>query len=131
MEARFKVVYDDLPAIEVLRHEADDRGNVFTLLTPIEHCQLKIPAGFESDGASVPRAFWGLVFPAEDMKAMFAAMVHDFIYRTHPTGWTKKLADEEFRQLLERCKVPAKRAYFAYLGVRLFGGPSWRAGGAS
>lgn len=129
MEARFQVVYDNLPTIEVLRHEADKRGNVFTLLTPIEYCRLNIPSGFESDGASVPRLFWPVVFPADDLQAMFGAFVHDFVYRTHPAGWTKAQADDEFRFLMEKGGVAPRRARLAYWGVRLFGGPSWRAGG--
>ena len=35
MNATIRVIYDNLPVVEVLEHEADDRGNVFTLVTPI------------------------------------------------------------------------------------------------
>lgn len=129
MEARFKVVYDDLPAIEVLRHKSDERGNIFTLQTEIIYCGLVLPVGFESDGASVPRILWPVVFPADDLQAMFGAFVHDFVYRTHPRGWSKAQADDEFKYLLERGGVSKRRARLAYLGVKLFGGPSWRAGG--
>ena len=109
-------------------HEEDARGNVYTLLEPLEYMDLTIPAGFESDGASVPRFFWRLVFPPGDSKALHAAFVHDYIYRTHPAGWTRADADKVFRELLVAGGIPAWRANLAYCGVRWFGGKSWKEG---
>ncbi|NMD88461.1 DUF1353 domain-containing protein [Victivallis vadensis] len=109
-------------------HKEDDRGNVYTLLEPLEYMGLTIPAGFESDGASVPRFFWQLVFPPGDSKALHAAFVHDYIYRTHPAGWTRADADKAFRELLIAGGIPARRANLAYYGVRWFGGGSWKEG---
>jgi hypothetical protein len=115
--------------INVKVHEEDERGNVYTLTVPILYCGLEIPAGFESDGASVPRFFWRCVFPPGEPRALLAAFVHDFIYRTHPKGWTKKEADNEFYHLLCVQGIPRASAWLAYQGVKLFGGPAWRAGG--
>lgn len=109
-------------------HEEDERGNVYTLLEPLEYMDLTIPAGFESDGASVPRFFWRLVFPPGDSKALHAAFVHDYIYRTHPAGWTRADADKAFRELLVAGGIPAWWANLAYCGVRWFGGKSWKEG---
>lgn len=125
------VFYDPpLPVVEVRRHESDARGNVFTLLKSVAWAGILVPAGFESDGASVPRSLWGLVFPAEDLHAMLGALVHDYVYRTHPDGWTKKRADAEFYSLLRKGGVPFVRAKLAHLGVRMFGSSAWLAGGA-
>lgn len=110
-------------------HQEDERGNVYTLLEPLDYMNLHIPAGFESDGASVPRFFWRAVFPPGDPKALHAAFVHDYIYRTHPEGWTKEAADKIFRHLLIGGGVEKWRAELAYLGVKLFGGSSWEQGG--
>ena len=115
--------------IEIRVHQEDARGNVYTLIKSIKWHGLTVPAGFESDGASVPRFFWRYVFPPGDSRAMFAAFIHDFIYRTHPQGWTRKAADEAFRSLLLEDGVSKSRARRAYWGVRLFGGSSWEAGG--
>lgn len=76
--------------IDVRIHETDEQGNVFTLLSPIVYEDLVIPAGFESDGASVPRFFWRCVFPPNDTRALRAAFIHDYVYRIHPKGWSKK-----------------------------------------
>lgn len=115
--------------ISVQVHEEDERGNVYTLTVPIRYCGLEIPAGFESDGASVPRFFWRCVFPPGAPRALLAAFVHDYVYRTHPDGWSKDEADKCFYFLLIEQGVPRTSAYLAYLGVKWFGGPAWRAGG--
>ena len=110
-------------------HQSDEMGNVYRLLEPLTYRDLTVPVGFESDGASVPRFFWRVVFPPGDTKALRAAMLHDYIYRTHPAGWTKSAADELFRKLLIEDGVSRTSAALAYYGVRFFGGSSWEAGG--
>ena len=115
--------------ISVQVHEEDDRGNVYTLTVPIRYCGLEIPAGFESDGASVPRFFWRCVFPPGEPRALLAAFVHDYIYQTHPAGWSKQEADYTFYLLLKDQGISPVSAYLAYLGVKWFGGPAWRKGG--
>lgn len=110
-------------------HKSDEMGNVFTLLEPLTYGALTVPAGFQSDGASVPRFFWRVVFPPGDQKALRAAFLHDWIYRTHPQGWSKADADKLFRQVLVEDGVSRSSAELAYWGVRLFGGQSWKAGG--
>lgn len=44
-------------------HKSDEMGNVYRLLEPLTYENLTVPEGFESDGASVPRFFWRIVFP--------------------------------------------------------------------
>jgi len=106
-------------------HKEDARGNVYTLREPITYAGLTVPVGFESDGASVPRFFWRAVFPPGDTRALRAAFIHDYIYRTHPEGWTKAQADRLFRDLLVADGIPAWRANLAYYGVKFFGASSW------
>lgn len=113
-------------SVRVEVHHADDRGNVYTLLEPLQYGELIVPAGFESDGASVPRFFWRVVFPPGDADALRAAILHDYIYREHPAGWTRAEADRLFRDVLIADGVPTFRARLAYWGVRLFGGGSWK-----
>ena len=112
-------------SVKVEVHEADELGNVFKLLEPLRHGDLVVPEEFESDGASVPRFFWRVVFPPGDSQAMRAAILHDYIYRTHPEGWTRERADDFFYDQLVADGVPKWRAKLAYWGVRLFGGGSW------
>jgi len=111
-------------------HRTDERGNIFTLRENLTVEGITVPAGFSSDGASVPRFFWRLVFPPGDQKALKAAFVHDWLYRTHPDGWLREAADNLFLKLLIEEGMPKYRAVLAWIGVRLFGGAAWKAGGA-
>lgn len=114
-------------------HKSDERGNVYTLRESLNFewrgKHISVPAGFESDGASVPRFFWRWVFPPGDTRALRAAFAHDWVYRTHPEGWTKPEADRMFRELLEMDGIETRCARRAYWGVKLFGGSAWHEGG--
>lgn len=116
--------------IKVAVHNQDEQGNIYTLLEDMTVTwngrELHIPAGFKSDGASVPRFFWRWVFPPGDSRALFAAFAHDYIYRKHPENWSKADADNMFYDLLRQNGVPYLNAQRAYWGVRLFGGSSWK-----
>ena len=113
----------------------DEQGSSYGLREPGDLTvewngkRVTVPYGFRSDGASVPRFFWRWVFPPGDARALRAAFVHDWIYRTHPDGWTKADADQLFRELLVENGMPERYARRAYWGVRLFGGDSWHQGG--
>lgn len=121
--------YPAYPSLKIEVHQSDSKGNVYRLLEGIEYMALSIPIGFESDGASVPRFFWRLVFPPGDSRALYAAFVHDYVYRTHPRGWTKANADKIFEHLLICGGIPRWRAKLAYWGVKFFGSRAWKEGG--
>lgn len=110
-------------------HQSDERGNVFRTVCKnkivFEERTFVIPAGFESDGASVPRFFWRIIFPPLDHRAIRAGVAHDWIYRNQPPGWTRKDADRMFRQFLIEDGLPKFRARLAYWGVRLGGWRAW------
>ena len=110
-------------------HREDARGNVFTVLYPYRvnygGKKFLIPRGFESDGASVPRIFWRIVFPNSDSHATTAGICHDYIYRLQPDGWTRKEADRMFLALLVEFGANRWAANRAYEAVRLFGGIAW------
>lgn len=118
--------------ISVGIHREDERGNVYTLLNrrglTIEWNgkKLTVPRYFESDGASVPRFFWRAVFPSSDPRAIRAAFAHDYIYRMHPEGWSKKEADAMFYDLLVEDGVSVPCALIAFKGVDWFGGHAWK-----
>ena len=112
--------------VKVDVHHEDERGNVYTLLEEIQWGGITVPVGFESDGASVPRFFWRVVFPPGDSHALYAAILHDYIYRTHHAGWSRAAADNLFYTVLVAEGMPKWRARLAYWGVRLFGSRCWK-----
>lgn len=109
---------------------------------------LVIPAGFESDGASIPRPLWSLVGMYPDGLIRAAALVHDFIYQhggyipmnNHQLSkskfiWnscrlvvTRKQADQLFRHIMELSGIKSWRCTLAYHAVRLFGRGNWNNG---
>ena len=111
-------------------HHCDKRGNVCRTLWPhkitFRDKSFRIPLGFESDGASVPRLLWLFVCPPLDPSAVRAGVAHDYIYRVQPPDWTRKEADEMFLCFLIEDGMPPYRALRAFLGVRLFGWIAWR-----
>ena len=110
-------------------HQEDERGNVLTVFynyrVDYNGKTFLIPRGFESDGASVPRLFWSLVFSPTDSHAATAGICHDWIYRDQPEGWTREEADRMFYALLIEFGVNVASAQSAYLALRLFGGWAW------
>ena len=111
-------------------HAPDERGNVWETMFPYRvnfggHTFL-VPRHFESDGASVPRLFWRIVFPTTAPEAAAAGVCHDYIYRARPEGWSRKAADRMFLAFLLENGASYFAANAAYLAVRVFGGIAWK-----
>lgn len=104
--------------------------------------QLRIPKGFQYDGASVPRLLWSLTGLLPDGLIRSAALVHDVFYRFDgcpPLGWLYEyMAGEwyEAKRGFDRAYVDRlfrdigkadgeKRAGWAYRGVRI-GARRWK-----
>lgn len=109
--------------------------------------EIVIPAGFEYDGASVPRIVWTLAGIVPDGLIRGAALVHDYIYRYKgkfpPNRWfwrasggdlapvesgkslSRAEADALFYRIMREAGMSRYRAALAYVGVRAFGMLSW------
>lgn len=92
-----------------------------------------VPAGYITDGASVPRAFYNILARFTD--ALGAALAHDAQYDPPADAagvkrrrLTRKQADKEFYRNLRSSGVNIARAQAAYRAVRLFGWKPWNAG---
>jgi len=93
----------------VLRLQASDGQGHITL-------HITVPAGFETDYASVPRLFWHLL-PHDECAE--AAVVHDWLY-SHPDV-DRHLADTILRLAMALTGKPKLMQWCFYLAVR-FGG---------
>jgi hypothetical protein len=80
-----------------------------------------IPAGFETDGASVPRFLWWFASPTG--KLFEASIIHDWHYQNAIN--TKKAADAAFFITARKFGVGYLKARTAWLAVRLFGRGSY------
>lgn len=84
-------------------------------------CTFTVPAGFVTDFASVPRI--PIVYDLCGDTSTKAAVVHDFLYTTHPCD--RATADAVLREASALTGVPAWRRWLIWAGVRLGGGSHW------
>lgn len=88
----------------------------FSYLDP-DHGLIEVPAGFETDFASVPR--WPLVFVLLGQYGHAAAVIHDWLYRTGKLS--RADADRVFLNALRSSGIARWRAYLMFYGVRFLG----------
>lgn len=105
-------------------------GYWFELLSPFEfHVGaypsadvIRVPAGFVTDLASIPRWLWSLIPP--DGKYAKAAIVHDYLY-TQAIG-TKSYADDIFLEAMTVLGVPTWKRKVMHTAVIFFGRGSYK-----
>lgn len=83
-----------------------------------------VPAGFQFDGASIPRPFWPILSPF-DPRALRASLLHDFEYRRGPLV-PRKFADVKFRRRLIEDGISRPVAWAMYLAVRAGAWGAWK-----
>lgn len=112
------------------------QGGMYDLHTDYSYDGLTVPAGFEYDGASVPRVLWTLTGLLPDGIHRPAALIHDYLYRQGghctrynlPFRYSRRHADRMFRRMLIDLGVMKWRVVILYLGVRLYGATSFGKG---
>lgn len=124
MSAHF---FNDLNASVSHKLEGDDYIRTVTLLDPLVFYTdngdcIEVPAGFESDGASVPKAFWSRYPPFG--KYLRAAIVHDLCCVQGHAGkcaYSSTEAADIFKQAMICCGVGRFKAWKMATAVKLFG----------
>ena len=117
-----------LTPLEVTQRPTDRR---WVLLAPLVYKSdlsdligtwiIKVPSGFDTDFASVPRLpfmFWFL-----GDRGHAAATVHDYLYRT--TQVTRAVADRVFQEALRADGMGSIPAWLMWTGVRVGGWTSY------
>ena len=83
---------------------------------------IRIPKGFQYDGASIPRIFWRVIKSPFQPKFMAPALCHDWLYTENIPGVDKSLADDIFYHLLLLNGVKKTKAKLMHQAVKWFGG---------
>lgn len=91
--------------------------------------QVVVPAGFQTDFASIPRFAWSLIDP-EDIIIAHPSYIHDFLYSMRGTltdgfTYTREQADGVLREAMELCGASSIMRETVYDAVRNFGQPHW------
>lgn len=110
-----------------IRVEASPDGRTWTLLEPYQtyvcgNYLIRVPKGFQTDFASIPRLFWRVCPPWD--KHLPAALVHDYLYYTGEKS--RKWADLVFLEMMERCQVSWWKRRTMYRAVRLCAWAAWK-----
>ena len=94
------------------------------LLEPLACGSITVPAGFQTDLATIPKALWSILPPFGRYSR--AAVVHDYIY-TELTGiYTRKQADVIFRNIMKADGVGSVTRNSMYYAVRMGGRGNWK-----
>ena len=68
---------------------------------------IKVPTGFVTDLASVPRALWGAIAPFDVARA---AIIHDLLYKSiRQYRW--KMKDKEDKELIKQAKIASDKVF--------------------
>ena len=85
--------------------------------------EIRVPKGFITDFASIPRVFWTILPP--DGKYTQAAVLHDFLYYKKGKLTNMKLSRKEcdgvFLEAMEVLSVSWIKRHTIYRAVRMFG----------
>lgn len=85
-----------------------------------------IPAGYVSDGASVPRFFWRLLSPPVDPVTLAPSIAHDWLYdNAARLGLDRADCDSWYCDALQDNGYPIWKCLLTYIGVRIFGSRHW------
>jgi hypothetical protein len=104
-------------------------GRDMKLVQPFGYVDAKgqvwdVPAGAETDGASIPGIFW-ITHPPFTGKYRAAAVIHDYYCRTQSRGWQD--THNVFYEAMLTAGVDARTAKVMWAAVYNFG-PRWGAG---
>lgn len=113
-----------------------DSPNHFTLMEEFEYYRegnkndiIKIPKGFDTDFASIPRFLWSYLPPFGTKRNPYfnASLLHDFVYDEicdYPISGRKE-ADKIFLEAMKAIGIKWYVRYTLYYAARLFGGRSY------
>lgn len=86
---------------------------------------ITVPAGFITDGASIPRIFWPFLDPFG--KYFKAAVIHDFLYSPWNIRFNRAESDRLFKEAMFNSGLDWPTRETIYRAVRMFGGRNFRA----
>jgi hypothetical protein len=74
-------------------------NNKFVLLEEYRYRAVKIPIGYETNGADIPRPFW-IIVPPFKPKFLPAVLVHDFLIEKAKSNEDILIANNYFEEIL-------------------------------
>jgi len=87
----------------------------YRTVTDITYKDIRVPAGYETDGASIPRILWWFI-PPNESTIMPAVIVHD--YMCHIKQYHK--GDRYFKEILNLLNISKFKIWYLVTGVTLY-----------
>lgn len=121
----------DMPKLEPVEYTSDGKRleETWRLLEDfhvrVGGSEFTVPAGFVTDGASIPRMLWRICGHPMSTKRLPIAIAHDWMY-SGATCLTRQEADAIYRDGLVELGFPKWKANIEYSAIRLFGGSHWQ-----
>jgi hypothetical protein len=87
---------------------------------------IKVPTGFVTDLASIPRVLWPVLPPFG--KYSWAAIIHDWLYSEHRLGkahYSRAYADAILLEAMRDCNVSRPVQWVVWMGVRIGAWTAW------
>jgi len=85
----------------------------------------RLPVGFQTDGASIPRFLWRLCGTPLEVPRLYAALVHDWLYSGGDPEATRQDADALYRDIQIALGISRFKAYVEWSALRMCGGSHW------
>lgn len=120
------IEFEDLPQVEPM----PDGGECWVLVADfhvrVDGMGFTVPAGYVTDGASIPRLLWRLCGHPMTTRRFPIAVFHDWLYDEGAAlGLTRQQVDEIYRDGLIALGYGKWAANAEYYALRLCGGSHW------
>lgn len=92
----------------------------------VDYNRYVVPAGFVSDGASIPKIFWPVITSPFNPKIIRGAIIHDYLYRVHVVS--RRVADEKLRSVIISDGFPKETSETVFSAVRVGGKSAYKNG---
>lgn len=107
-------------------YDTQSKGRVYVLLEPYKFTfggnDFVVPAGFESDGMSVPRWLWWMWSPLKHPDLLEPSVVHDWLYSSKVVS--RRQADIWYKNELES-RGYSVGSLVVFGALRAFGWSHW------
>ena len=122
MEIKF---HDNLLTSRVKTDKARPKSRLLKdLRVTVDNIEIVVPAGYESDWASVPRLLWWL-YPPTYGPAQRGAWLHDYFYSDLYKIYTKEFADRALAAAVREDGGSSFSAKMFYWATSMFGDGGW------
>lgn len=119
------VQFINKPVIEPMPGEESWRL-VYDFYVQVAGLPFTVPAGFITDGASIPRFLWRLCGHPMSTSRLPIAIFHDYLY-AGSQSFPRKEADRVYRDgLIKPLGFPRWKAELEYYALRMFGGAHYK-----